>query len=230
MHDNRYHEKLAHWGRGSTLNEIRSWGYYVASPNSQTRKMGGKIKMTDLAVKRITRSSSLTYCGVNMFWPFLIREKRSDLKRYGAMFTCLVSRAVHVEVTNQIDTDSFIQALRRMVARHGMWKWYSLIMEATFLAHKKNWKRHCQKWTRKKLGIFCKAIVLTGSPVKETHLLLVTWEEAWKRQIHSAWSIFSSLMKTPSRCLNDNVSRRGNSQLPVIDNGMNEWTLNDSCS
>ena len=103
-------------------------------------------------------------------------------------------------------------------------------MEATFLAHKKNWKRHCQKWTRKKLGIFCKAIVLTGSPVKETHLLLVTWEEAWKRQIHSAWSIFSSLMKTPSRCLNDNASRRGNSQLPVIDNGMNEWTLNDSCS
>ena len=75
--------------------------------------------MADLAVERITKSPPFTYCGVNMSEPFLIREKRSNLKKYGAMFTCLVSRTVHVEVTNQINTDSFIQALRRMIARHG---------------------------------------------------------------------------------------------------------------
>ena len=34
--------KVAHEGRDSTLNEIKSWGYYIPSPNSQTRKMGGK--------------------------------------------------------------------------------------------------------------------------------------------------------------------------------------------
>ena len=35
------------------------------------------------------------------------------------MFVCLASRAVHIEVTHQIDTDSFIQALQKMTARRG---------------------------------------------------------------------------------------------------------------
>ena len=35
------------------------------------------------------------------------------------MFPCLASRAVHIEVTHHIDTDLFIQALWRMIARTG---------------------------------------------------------------------------------------------------------------
>ena len=33
------------------------------------------------------------------------------------MFTCMGSRAVHIEITDSLDTDSFIQALRRVIAR-----------------------------------------------------------------------------------------------------------------
>ena len=33
------------------------------------------------------------------------------------MFVFLASRAVHIEVTHQIDTDSFIQVIRRVIAR-----------------------------------------------------------------------------------------------------------------
>ena len=35
------------------------------------------------------------------------------------MFLCLASIAVHIEVTHHIDTDLFIQALWRMIARTG---------------------------------------------------------------------------------------------------------------
>ena len=45
------------------------------------------------------------------------KEGRKDLKRSGAFFICLASRAVHIECTYSIDTDSFIQALRRFIAR-----------------------------------------------------------------------------------------------------------------
>ena len=33
------------------------------------------------------------------------------MKRYGALFTCLASRAVHIEVVASMEMDSFIMAL-----------------------------------------------------------------------------------------------------------------------
>ena len=35
------------------------------------------------------------------------------------LFTCMASRAVHIEVTFSLDTDSFILVLRRLITRHG---------------------------------------------------------------------------------------------------------------
>ena len=52
-----------------------------------------------------------------MFGPFIIREIRSNLKRYCALFTCFASRAIHIEITCTMETDPFIQALRRLMAR-----------------------------------------------------------------------------------------------------------------
>ena len=56
---------------------------------------------------------------MDMFGPFTIKCCRTELKRYGIIFTCLASRTVHLEVANTMDTDSFIQALRRFIARRG---------------------------------------------------------------------------------------------------------------
>ena len=66
--------------------------------------------------KQINEVPPLTYCGVDMFGPFIIKQRRSEVKRYGGMFTCMNTRAVHIEVTHSLDIDSFIQALRRMIA------------------------------------------------------------------------------------------------------------------
>lgn len=70
-------------------------------------------KMTNLPYERTTEARSFTYCSVDMFRPFYIKEKRSEFMRYEAMFVCLSSRGVHGEVTHQIDTDSFIQRFRK---------------------------------------------------------------------------------------------------------------------
>ena len=48
---------------------------------------------------------------------------RSESKRYGTLFTCLVSQGSafgHMEVTSAMDLDTFIMALMRFLARHGI--------------------------------------------------------------------------------------------------------------
>lgn len=60
-----------------------------------------------------------TYCGADLFAPFHIKERRSMLKKYGEIFTCLSCRAIHIESVNSMETDSFIQSFRRFIARIG---------------------------------------------------------------------------------------------------------------
>ena len=63
--------------------------------------------------------SLLTYCGADIFGPFMIKEGRKELKRYCAMVTCFASRVVHIKITISMETDSFILALRCFIARCG---------------------------------------------------------------------------------------------------------------
>ena len=54
-----------------------------------------------------------------MFGPFVIKQRRNEIKHYGAMFTCMASRAVHINITHSLNSDSFIQALRLIIAHKG---------------------------------------------------------------------------------------------------------------
>ena len=48
-----------------------------------------------------------------MFGPFHNKECQNTLKCYGVLFTCLLSCAVHIEMTKSMEADSFTLALRR---------------------------------------------------------------------------------------------------------------------
>ena len=125
-----YHIRVGHSGRGMTINDIRSNDFWVINCTAAVksmiskcldcRKLRGKTcqqKMSDFREKQLIEEPPFSYCGVDMFGPFMMKEGRKIYKLYSAMFTCLCSRAIHIETTNSMTADSFILALRRLISR-----------------------------------------------------------------------------------------------------------------
>ena len=127
------HQNTAHGGRGLTMNEIRN-RYWIINGNSAVRyyisrcvdcrRLRAKVndqKMADLPLGKSEKVTAppFTYCGIDYFGPFVVKQGRKEVKRYGAVFTCMASRAVHIETAVSLETDSFINALRRFIARRG---------------------------------------------------------------------------------------------------------------
>ena len=80
--------------------------------------------MADLPAVRVTPAPAFVNTGVDYAGPFLTRamNKRSKLppiKAYMALFICMVTRAIHLEVVSSMSTEEFLAALRRFIARRG---------------------------------------------------------------------------------------------------------------
>ena len=76
--------------------------------------------MADLPPERVTfKRFPFSFTGIDLFGIFYVKVGRATCKRYGVMFTCFQTRAVHIEVVHSLDADSFILALLRFQARRG---------------------------------------------------------------------------------------------------------------
>ena len=127
-----HHLLVHHGGRPATINSIRSHGFWVVAVNIRVktlifncvkcRRLRGRLgeqKMADLPAERTSSVAPFTYCGVDIFGPFKIKEGRKSCTRFVALFTCFASRAIHLESITSLSTDAFILCLRRFLARRG---------------------------------------------------------------------------------------------------------------
>ena len=127
-----FHDVTHHQGRGITCAEIRNHGFWIVGIQrslkrlihncvvcSRLRSPPCEQQMANLPIDRLTPSPPFTFVGCDIFGPFSVKFRRGTVKRYGAIFTCLVSRAVHIEVVFSLSTDSFLNAFIRFTAIRG---------------------------------------------------------------------------------------------------------------
>jgi hypothetical protein len=65
-----------------------------------------------------------THVGIDAFGPYQVLFKRSNLKRYGLIFTCLTFRAVHLEMLRDMTTNQVLMALRRFFSARGQSRFF----------------------------------------------------------------------------------------------------------
>lgn len=77
-------------------------------------------KMGPLPEERVSSSPAFTHIGTDFAGPLYVKEGSSVNKAYVCVFTCASSRMVHLELTNSLTTDEFLQAFSRMTSRRGL--------------------------------------------------------------------------------------------------------------
>lgn len=126
------HKEVDHSGCNHVVSKLRL-KYWILNVSTVVRKVlskyvvcrwlhgvTGQQQMADLPRNRLLPDEPhFSRTGVDFFGPFEVKRGRVTMKRYCVIFTCLAIRAVHLEVAASLDTDSFIHALRRFIARRG---------------------------------------------------------------------------------------------------------------
>ncbi|XP_056879986.1 uncharacterized protein LOC130520291 [Takifugu flavidus] len=132
-----YHKQVKHQGRHLTEGAIRAAGLWLLGGKRLVssvihkcitcRKLRGKQqeqRMADLLTERLKMCPPFTHVGLDVFGPWTVATRRTrggqaQSKRWAIMFSCMSSRAVHIEVIESLDTSSCINALRRFFALRG---------------------------------------------------------------------------------------------------------------
>ncbi len=213
----KYHQKTSHQGRGMTMNEIRSRGYWIIGASKAVsshifkcvtcRRLRGKNlqqRMSDLPVERLEASAPFTHCGLDCFGPFIVQEGRRELKRYGLIITCMASRAVHIELLDDMTTDSFINGLRCFIAIRGPVSTIRSDQGSNFIGASRELKEAVEKMKDEKMTKYFEENQMkfsTNTP-HASHMGGV-----WERHIRTVRSILSAMMHQHSKRLDTTTLR-----------------------
>lgn len=124
------HERLFHAGVSHTLSEVRC-RFWVPQGKSQVQSVIRKCQLCKLAkgghfqiskppplpVFRVTQSAPFTFTGVDYLGPLLVKSPDRDCQKvWICLFVCAATRAIHLEVVQNLTTEQFLLALRRFAA------------------------------------------------------------------------------------------------------------------
>jgi hypothetical protein len=130
------HECQLHAGHQGTLAYIRQKYWPIAGRDAVRQVIHRCIRcfktnpttfnqiMGDLPSDRVTQNRPFLISGVDFAGPISLKEGRGRGKRivkaYIALFICMTTKAVHVELVGDLTTESFLNALKRLISRRGM--------------------------------------------------------------------------------------------------------------
>ncbi|XP_028394892.1 uncharacterized protein LOC114519037 [Dendronephthya gigantea] len=232
---NHHHNLAGHSGLEYTLSLIRQ-RYWIINGRQTVRRVLNRCigckkrqapvsqqKMAHLPKDRTTPSNPpFTYTGVDCFGPFEVRRGRVTVKRYGVLFTCLTTRAIHLEVSSSLDTCSFINALRRFISRRGQPDEIRSDNGGNFVKGEKELREAVKKWNQSQINEFLlqKNVKWTFNPPTGSH-----HGGVWERCIRTTRKVIKAV--TREQILDDEGINTLMCEVEAIVNGRPITKLSD---
>ncbi|XP_062557058.1 uncharacterized protein LOC134221907 [Armigeres subalbatus] len=129
------HVEHLHVGQTGLISVIRQ-RYWLLNAKSTVRQVARscvkcfrvnpveiKQLMGNLPSSRVVPSPPFAVTGVDYAGPFQVRQgshRPMLMKSYVAVYVCMATKAVHLEIVSDLSTDAFLASLRRFVSRRGM--------------------------------------------------------------------------------------------------------------
>ena len=127
-----FHERLGHCGQEHLLSRLREEFWVIKARAEIKRELGKCIACKRRQAQRMTQEMAdlpkvrttpyeppFTYTGIDYFGPLYVKRGRGTAKRYGCIFVCMTTRAIHLELAQSLETDAFIMVLRRFLNTRG---------------------------------------------------------------------------------------------------------------
>jgi len=198
-----YHKNLGHVGIQQVLASIRE-KYWIIKGHATVKKVIAPC-VTCKRLRGLTRSQQMaplreeqttpdmppfTFVGVDYFGPMKVKIGGTTSKRYGCLFTCLNTRAVHIEVTHSLSTDSFISAFHRFTSRRGCPQKVFSDNGTNLVSGAEELRKSIRKWNQSRLRRhFTQSdIEWHFNPPNASHM-----GGAWERLIRSTRTILKAL-------------------------------------
>lgn len=141
---------------------------------------------------RCTPAYPFEATGVDLAGPYSLRSNagRTTVKRWLALFTCLRCRAVHVEVVDKLNKESFLCALVRFHARRNALRTLWSDNGTNFVGAQRELKECLQEWAKASaLELQKKGLQWVFAPAKAPE-----WGGAYERMIGLFKKIFSGVV------------------------------------
>lgn len=201
------HEKVGHQRRTTTMSDIRRRGYWILSLRKVVRHVIKECipcikrhdpresqKMADLPRTRVEEAAPFTHCGLDCFGPFHVKDGRKEVKRYGLIVTCMPTRAIHLEVLDDMSTDAFINGLRNVIAIRGSIRTIQCDRGTNFIGAHNEWNAAKRNMTKKDKDTVISEMLRLQCEFKFNPPAASHMGGVWERQVRTVRNVLSGLM------------------------------------
>ena len=134
-----------------------------------------------------------------------MKKGRKKLKRYGVLFTCLVTRAILLEVASSLETGSYINALCRFIWRHGLV--HRMSSGSNFVGARRELKKALAEVDQSQVKQEMLKENCDWFEVKLNGPTASHMGGVWERQIRTLRSVLSALLEKSGHQMNDEALR-----------------------